>query len=217
MTPAELLDQFRIEVADIATPYLWSDDEFFRYADDAQKQFTRLTDGLPESTSPAITEIAVLAGLDTYALSPLVLKIRSARTLSDGRPLEVLNEEDMPPRGMYFDGKTGIVKALITGMDANSVHVWPMPSAAMTVKLSVFRMPLLDIDENSQAFEIDPQHHLHLLLWVGHRAYSKPDAETFDKTKAADLKTAFEAYCARAKAEQARARHKPRSVAYGGI
>ena len=217
MTPSELLEQFRLDVADVATPYLWEDAEFFRYADEAQKQFTRLTDGIPESTSAAVTEISVTSGTDTYALSPLVLKVRAARTLSDGRPLDVLNLEDMVTRGNYFDGRTGIVKVVVTGMDVDSVRVWPMPIADMTVKLSVFRMPLLDITDTSTAFEIAPQHHLNLLPWIKYRAYSKQDAEAFDKTRAADFKSVFETYCTAVKAEQARARHKPRAVAYGGI
>lgn len=217
MTPSELLEQFRLDVADVATPYLWEDAEFFRYADEAQKQFTRLTDGIPESTSAPVTEIAVTAGNDTYALSPLVLKVRAARTLSDGRPLEVLNLEDMVTRGNYFDGRTGTVKVVVTGMDVDTVRVWPMPSEDMTVKLSVFRMPLVDITDVSVAFEIAPHHHLNLLDWVKHRAYRKQDAEAFDKQKSDEFKTAFETYCTKVKAEQARARHKPRAVAYGGI
>lgn len=217
MTPSELLDQFRLDVADTAAPYLWGDDEFFRWADEAQKQFTRLTDGIPESTSALITEIAVTAGQDTYPLSPLVLKVRSARTLSDGRPLDVLNLEDMVTRGNYFDGRTGTVKVVVTGMDVDMVRVWPVPVEDMTVKLSVFRMPLADITDASPAFEIAAQHHLNLLPWIKYRAYSKQDVETLDKTRAADFQATFEGYCTRVKAEQARARHKPRAVVYGGI
>lgn len=216
-TPSELLDQFRSDVADQAEPYLWTDDEFFTYLDDAQKQFARLTDGLPDTSTVDVTEIPVTTLTDTYALSPLILKVRAAWLLDTGRPIAVMNVEDMSPRGMYFDGRPGHVSAVITGLDTNKVRVWPFPAAALTVKLSVFRLPLATITSNSTSLEVAPQHHLNLLSWTKHRAYSKQDAETVDKTRAAEWRTVFEMYCGQAKAEQARARHKPRAVAYGGI
>lgn len=216
MTSGELLDLFRVEMNDRTEPKLWSDEFIFGAIDDAQKQFTRLTDGIPDSTTPAVVELAVTTAGDTYALHPAILKIRSARRLDNGRPVAVVNEEDMPTRNMFFDGITGTLQALVTGMDENSVRVWPMPREAADVRLSVFRLPLVDITDD-QAFEIGVQHHRHLLMWAKHLAYGVQDAETFDKTKSQEFKDRFEVYCFKAKQEQARARHKPRAVAYGGI
>lgn len=219
MTPGDLLTLFRSEVSDIASPYLWSDDEFFGYADDAQKQYARLTRGLIDSSTPAITEIPLVAGTNTYDLSPLVLAVRAARVATTGRGLDIVNQEDMPVRRMYFDGTAGVPQALILGLDTDKLSVWPVPIADVTVKLSVFRLPLVDITSlnDTVPFEIAPQHHRHLLLWVKHLAYSKQDVETYDARKAAEFEAAFEAYCVRAKKEQDRSRHKPRSVTYGGI
>ena len=219
MTPGDLLTLFRSEVSDIASPYLWSDDEFFGYADDAQKQYARLTRGLIDSSTPAITEIPLVAGTNTYDLSPLVLAVRAARVATTGRGLDIVNQEDMPVRRMYFDGAEGVPQALILGLDTDKLSVWPVPIADVTVKLSVFRLPLVDITSlnDTVPFEIAPQHHRHLLLWVKHLAYSKQDVETYDARKAAEFEAAFEAYCVRAKKEQDRSRHKPRSVTYGGI
>lgn len=217
MTPGDLLTLWRHEVADDAAPYLWSDDEFFTYLNDAEKQFARFTDGLPDTTTTAVTEIALDTLTDTYAVSPLILKYRSAWNKATGRPIEIVNLEDMAPRGMYFDSIPGHVKSIVTGLDDNFIRVWPFPVEALTIKLSVFRLPLLDITDASPALEIAPQHHLNLLMWVKYRAYSKQDSETFDKQKAEDSEALFQAYCGRVKAEQARARHKPRSVAYGGL
>ena len=42
------------------------------------------------------------------------------------------------------------------------------------------------------------------------------DAETFDRRKADDYEVKFRAYCARAKAEQGRARRQVGTVQYGG-
>lgn len=216
MLPSELLDLFRVEMNDAKAPYLWSDDFVIGAIDDAHKQFARRTDGIPDSTTDAVIKLLVVPGTDVYALHPSIKKIRSARRADTGRPVEVLNQEDMAPRGLYFDGRFGPVRALVLGMDDNSVRTWPMPMETVDVLLSVFRLPLVTITDD-EPFEIPEQHHRHLLLWVKHLAYSVQDAETFDKTKAMEFEQRFINYCDRAAAEQAKARHKTRVVAYGGI
>ena len=216
MTSGDLLDLFRDEMADKVTPYLWSDDLVFGYIDDACKRFCRLTDGIPDSTTATVVNLAIVAGTDTYPLSPLVLKIRTARRADNGREVLVLNEEDMAPQDRFFDNLPGIPTALITGMDVDSVRVHPYPSVATPMKLSVFRLPLVDVTDD-QPLEVPAQHQRALLLRAKALAYGKQDAETFDRTKFETFDDKFTIYCAAAKAEQARARHKPRTVAYGGI
>ena len=216
MTSGDLMDLFRDEMADKVTPYLWSDDLVFGYIDDACKRFCRLTDGIPDSTTTTVVNLAIVAGTDTYPLSPLVLKIRTARRADNGREVLVLNEEDMAPQDRYFDNLPGIPTALITGMDVDSVRVHPYPSVDTPMKLSVFRLPLIDVIDD-QPLEIPAQHQRALLLRAKALAYGKQDAETFDRTKSETFDDKFTGYCAAAKAEQARARHKPRTVAYGGI
>lgn len=216
MLPSELLDLFRVEMNDAKKPYLWSDEFVIGAIDDAHKQFARRTDGIPDSTTPEVTVLPVVPGTDILALHPTIKKIRSARRSDNGRPVDVINQEDMTPRGLYFDGRLGPVRALVLGMDDNQVRVWPMPDETVDVLLSVFRLPLATITDD-EPFEIPEQHHRHLLLWAKHLAYSVQDAETFDKTKAAEFEQRFLNYCDRAAAEQAKARHKTRVVAYGGI
>lgn len=217
MTPGDLLTLFREEMADKVEPFLWTDTFILGAIDDAQKQFARLTDGIPDSTTAEVVDLVVTAGLEVVPLHPSILKLRAARRADTGRPVEVVNHEDMPARGMFFDGHQNRLGALVTGMDENSVRCWPVPNEDVTVKLSVFRFPLTDVLDEDTPLEIPPQHHRALLLWVKHRAYSVHDAETYDKTKAADFEVQFERYCSRAKEEQRRLRHKPRTVAYGGI
>lgn len=222
MLPSELLSLFRVEMSDRVEPYLWSDEFVIGAIDDAQKQFARKTDGIPDSTTPDVVDLVVaqdpgtLLYTDVLPLHESILKIRSARRADTGRPVDVLNEEDMQARGMFFDGTPGRLRVLVTGMDEGKVRLWPFPNEDVTVKFSVFRMPLVTITDD-EPLEIPSQHHRDLLLWVKHRAYSVQDAETFDRTKAEDFGLQFERFCIRAKEEQRRAKHKPRTVAYGGI
>lgn len=217
MTAGELLDLFRQEVVDTAQPYLWSDDFILGALSHAQEQFCRFTDGLPDSSTDAVTKLVITAGVDSYALSPSVLKIRSARLNDTGRPIMVLNQEDMPPRGMYFDGRPGTVAALITGMDENTVRVWPMPNANTAIRLSVFRLPLAQLTDGDNLIVVPAQHQRALLMWAKHLAYGVHDSDAFDRTKSENYEQKFMAYCASATVDQDRARHKPRTVAYGGI
>lgn len=216
MTSGELLELFRVDMNDAEKPYLWSDEFVFGAISEAQVEFARKTDGIPDATTAAVTEIEVVAGTDEYALHPKLLKLRAARRAVDGRPIEIVNVEDMATRNMYFDGIPGQLKALVVGMDEYSVRAWPMPAENVPVKLTTFRLPLEDITDD-QDLEIPPRHHRYLLHWVKHLAYSVQDAETFDKTKAAEFEAKFNTYCFNVKLEQQRLRHKPRTVAYGGI
>ena len=217
MTAGELLDLYRLETVDTAQPYLWSDEFILGALSDAQVQFCRFTDGISDSSTDAVTLLNVVAGTDTYAFNPKVLKLRAARRVDTGKPLDVLNVEDMPARSMYFDGRTGTVSALITGMDENSVRVWPVPAEPLSVRLTVFRLPLVDLTDGDNPLVVPLQHQRALLLWAKHLGYGVHDSEMFDREKSAEFEQKFLAYCASAKVDQGRARHKPRAVAYGGI
>lgn len=216
MDAGDLITQARKELNDKVAPYLWDDDTLSLFLDDAQTMFCRLTDGIPDSTTDTITKISIVPDTSSYVLDEHVKKVRAAWRLDTGKPLDVINVEDMGPRGMYFDGTKNPVTALITGMDELSLIAWPVPNETVDVRLSVYRLPLtslVDVD----TLEIPAQHHLHLLLWLKHLAYGVHDAETYDKTKAETFESAFRAYCAGVKQEQSRRRHHTRVVAYGGI
>lgn len=218
MNSSELLDLFRSEMSDKVEPYLWSDEEIFGYEDDAQKMLCRKTDGIADASTAAVTQIAVVADTDWVALHASIKRVRSVIRTDTGRPVEVINRDDMPKRGWYFDGRTGPVKALVIGSEAHKARVYPKSNEAITLQLEVFRLPLVRItDDGDQEFEVDEEHHRHLMLWMKHLAYSKQDAETFDRTKAAEFEQRFYAYCAQVQQEERRKAYKPGNVAYGGI
>lgn len=214
MNAEQLRDLFRSEMSDTEEPYLWSDDEVDSFIEDAQRMFCRFTDGVADATTACVTQLNVKPGTTWLDTHPSLLKIRALRRADTGRPVEVLNEEDMPERNMRFDGRQGTVQALVVGMEADRARVWPDSSETVTLQATVFRLPLKPA---ADGFEIAPVHHRHLLLWTKHLAYEKHDAETYDKRKSQEFEQAFRAYCEQAKDEERRKRHKPRSVVYGGI
>lgn len=212
MTARELLALFRIEVSDLAEPYLWSNAQVIGYLDDAQKQFCRLTEGIEDGRS---FKISITAGKEWYALSPQILKLRKVTDAATGRELKVTNIERMTAEGMFFDGRTGPVGALVTGIEKHSARAWPLPSVDTLLHLSTFRLP--ETLSSGDEPEIDEQHHRHLLLWAKSLAYDVQDSESYDRRKVEEYDKRFRAYCVEAKKEQERARRVVGTVIYGGI
>lgn len=212
MTPADLLKVFRIEVSDLAEPYLWSKELIMGYIEDAQRQFCRKTEGIEDGRS---FKIRVEPGKEWYNISPLILKLRKATITASGGKINIVNSERADAEGVRFDGRTGPVNSIVVGIEKHAVRAWPSPSTSMVIELSVFRLPR-EFSENGE-LEVDEQHARGLLLWVKHLAYSVQDSEVFDRLKADDFEQKFEAYCAQAKREQSRARREVGAVVYGGL
>ena len=59
--------------------------------------------------------------------------------------------------------------------------------------LSVVRLPLEDMANDTDEPEINKRYHLHLVDWMMYRAYSKQDSETVDMAKANKYLATFEA------------------------
>ena len=212
MTTTELLSLFRAEVFDVAAPYLWADDLVYSYIDDAQKQFCRDTYGLMDSRS---FKLAIKPDVEWYKLDPRILKLRSQVDTSTGREVPVVAIEKMDAQGMRFDGSKAPIKALVSGLEADTLRAWPTPNVAATIELRTFRLP--DDVAAGDDLEIAPQHHRHLLHWVKQLAYNVQDAETFDPKAVERFMALHNAYCVKAKHEQSRAMHPVGNVMYGGI
>lgn len=223
MNSTELIDLFREEMNDAVAPYLWSDNLLYRYLNDAQEMFCRLTEGIEDSSTPEICRLSVIPDQDWYAVSPLILKIREVTDLTTGRPYGVLNMEKASLKGVLFNGNPGPLRLFVTGLEKNKLRAWPRPNLATGVVLSVFRLPLPVSQETAittdgdQPLEIDDRHHVSLLMWMKHKAYGKEDAEAFDRRKSDDYEQRFYAYCSRAFKEQERARRSIGTVIYGGL
>lgn len=230
MNSSDLLNALRLELADVTEPTLWSDAEIYGYIDESQKQFCRMVGGIGDGSSP-LTQLSIapviqvapappIAASEWVAISPLILKFRDAYRSADVRPVTIVNYEDMPAHGLRFNGRTAPhPDALVIGIEPGRARMYPAPNLLSTgvIQLIVDRLPLKSIDDSDQKLEIAEQHHINLLMWMKHRAFSKQDADTYDAKKSVDFGAAFREYCAEAKKEKERAMHKTRVVAYGGI
>jgi hypothetical protein len=132
-----------------------------------------------------------------------------------GDDVPVYSFEEAPAKGVKFDGRSAALQVLVKGLQKGYLRAWPVPNAALTVELQVFRLPE-DVGAGDE-LEIDAQHHRHLLLWVKHLAYGVQDSETYDGAATENYRQLFEAYCANAMTEQSRLRRRVSVVAYGGL
>lgn len=217
MDSTALLARFRLDTNDLNTPYLWSDAEVYSYIDEAQKMFCRLQGGIADATTASITTLSVTAGDVWASISPKILKLRFAQR-GDQRDVRILNFEDIQSGrdGLRLDLAPGPLQCIVVGMERDKLRFLPIPVANDTLQLTVYRLPLNDINANGQALEIDEIHHVSLLDWVKARAYQKQDSDTFDRGKATEFENRFRMYCEQARQERERREHKYREILYGG-
>jgi len=213
MNSTELLDYWRGQVMDQVRPYLWSDTDAFVYMNEAQLQFCRMSEGIPDATTTEVCSVPVITGEITAEIHPSILHFRNAYLVSTGMELTIRNHNSVKK----WDNHTGQITSMIIGMQDNLVRWDHTPMLDDEVSLLVFRLPLTDITDVDQDFEVDPRHHPSLALWMKHLGYLKNDVETYDKQQSDRAKAEFEQYCMQVKIEQGRYRHAPRAVSYGGI
>jgi len=225
MESHELLCAFRDDAIDDVEPYLWTNSEVYRYINDAYFMFVRLTGGIADGSSSVTTLIAA-DGVATTALNESIIRIRTARNVTDNKPIDVINIQDMDDTAttdygilQRSDPETiGSVRYMIIGEEDEYVRWVNIPDAEVTVQLVVERLPLIPITRGRQRFDgVRTEHHYHFLKWVRHLAYRKQDADTFNLVKSDQERDDFVAYCEMAKREKSIRRHKVRTTSYGGI
>lgn len=193
MTLAELIALFRSDADDIvANPYLWSDAELKGWANEAEQEAALRAKLLFDASTTAVCQIAIAAGTTSYPLHAKVHDVEHARiidsagnvtrlTITDRIELERVRPdwryETRPPRALIrYDGR---------------IEVDCIPDSDYTLRLEVHRMPMADMVSNTDTPEIAPIHHRHLVKWMLHRAYQRPDSETHDPERSAKAEQAF--------------------------
>jgi len=188
--------------------------------------FVRLTGGIADGSS-AVTQLTAADGVETTPIDESVMRIRTARNVTDNKPLKVINVQDTDNlttedygiiRAVSDPTTIGSVPYMIIGEQDDYVRWVNIPDQDITVQLVIERLPLLPITREKQRFTgVRPEHHYHLLKWVRHLAYRKQDADTFNLVKSDQEREDFVAYCELAKREKSIRRHKVRTTSYGGL
>lgn len=227
MNIQDLIQTFRKQVSDLEAPYLWDDEEVLLYLIDAQDKFVRAMGGISDYGSTragtTLTDIPLVVNQPMSSFSPYILRIRSAKLLTGNRNITIIDESQLK---QYSDTKDyglqraeslrdddlGEVSLALIGLEDNKLRWYKVPDIADTARMHIYRLPYPRITKQEDSLEIDEQHHIHLIPWMKYWAYSKEDAETYDRELADRNEKTFNDYCDRARSEKDRQRYKPRSV-----
>lgn len=193
MNLRQMIDRFRREVSDEEKPYLWTDDEVTDYANDAVDEACRRAMLLVDSSS-SVTEIPISIGDHTLELDESIIYVRRARLSSASHPLVPIVSRTMDEREPgWEDARTSTPRIFVPDWETGKIRIYPPAAAADTLKLTVARAPTADEELSSDGDTpvIPRRYHTSLLDWVKHRAYLKPDADTFNPDKAQKFADSF--------------------------
>jgi hypothetical protein len=192
----ELVLAFREEIddlgGDVADPCAWENDdtgllwknhELVRYINEAEREFCRRRP-LQDNATAAVCEIAVTSGTAVYAYDERALYIERAKLDGEDYDLEKVLVEYLDEYYPAWESDTGTPLLYVEDMTEHRFRLYPTPDASFTLTLTVGRLPLREMDWNKRLTEepeINPRHHLDLLLWMGHMAMRKRDSQTYNK------------------------------------
>lgn len=202
MNLSELIRRFRALSRDNIMPFFWPDDELTDWLNDAQAQACVRGRLLLEDTDPAVCQIAIEAGRHTYPLHAKVYELVNVRfkPASSGRAsaLKVVSREWLDGNVHHWRDATdwhhmdGGARYVIQG--EASVRIVPVPAEDGVLTIEAYRLPLTPMAAMTDAPEIHEASHEHLINWALHKAFSVPDAESFDPQRSALAEEAFTAY-----------------------
>jgi hypothetical protein len=190
----DLINLFRREVDDTVAPYLWSDEEIIDFANDAQDEACRRARLLIDSTTPELCQLNVpLANEGLVLLDERTLFVRHARIEGGHRALQRATVRDLDAKHWNWrDHPPRPPVAFVTDYETGKLLLWPRPDTDVTLRLTVVRLPLVQMNDGQDRPEINPRLQRSLRFWMMFRAYSKQDSQANDPKKAADSLVLFE-------------------------
>ena len=191
MTLVELIALYRIESNDRATPPFVDEAQLTEFANEAEEEACRRAELLRDSTA-ALCSLAFASGVAVVSLDPRIIDMRRVRLASDPLPLSVLAVDEMDELSPAWEDETGTPRAVVTGYQSNALRLYPIPTAADTLRLTVTRLPLEPMANDDDAPEICASYHRALVQWMLYRVYSIQDSELLDTDKAAKCLANFE-------------------------
>jgi hypothetical protein len=184
MNLRDLIDEFRWEAADEAITPFWTDAFLARAASQAEQEACRRGALILDSSSP-FCSISFGAGDNLLQLDGRILEIRRARLSVAGRRIYPITVAQLDRNNEQWESETGEPLAYVTDYQTGHIRLYPTPTAADEIQLTVRRLPLADLVDDNDEPEIRPESHLGLVQWMLYRAYMRQDADTFNPTKAA--------------------------------
>lgn len=193
MTRGELRRRWRRRVKDDKPQsYLWSEEDFDAFLDEAIIEAARRAHLIVDSSSN-LTQLSLVAGELSCPLDLRILFVRRARLVIARRKLNPVMTRDLDQQVPDWESATASSPLVyVPDWQSGALAVWPPSAIDDTLALTVVREPLAGLSSDTESPEIAPRYHLSLLDWVSYRAYSDQDADGADPKAAASALAAFE-------------------------
>ena len=196
MNLEQLIAQFRIDVDDLVQPYLWPDEWVAPWLTEAVSEAAVRGRLIYEAANAAVSQIAVSANAATHELHKSLFELVHLRFQATGAAtssvLSIKAREELDRIRPGWRDETGTPRYAV--QDDTRITLVPRPEVAGTLHIEGYRVPLKALENDTDKPEIHEAHHRHLVHWALHRAFSKPDSETIDPTRAATAEAAFTRY-----------------------
>ena len=210
-TVSDLIKAFREDVDDTVEDYLWSERMILRFANGALTAFAEKSKSIIDDG----IEIDVSAGDDDIEFPNYIIEVLDAELTVGAKSWSLPIRSPGEIRRSLLP-KHGRPQMLLGDSSSGRMRIVPMPAADGLLRLQVIRRPKAEVAKSSRLDDIPAQYREHLLLYMKHRAYSYPDAETFDAAKAVGFLAEFNYECQRAYEDALRRRNGARRIRYGG-
>lgn len=188
MTLEDLIARYRTDSNDKRVPPFVTDDEVAAYLDEAQREAALRGRLIHESTDAAICRIPVVIGQSVYPLHPALYELDHCSFKEDGQEgrcnVALVSTEWLDANVRDWRDAQGKPQYAVQG--DKDVRLIPQPTVAGALILEGYRFPLrsLTTEDLEAKPELGESHHAKLVLWVLHRAFSIPDSEFFDPSRA---------------------------------
>lgn len=184
-----LRDLFRIRADDVVEPQLWEDGEVDQYLNDAQREAAVRARLIKDSTTTAVTQIAIDTTSTDYPLHTSILSIERVKLASQEQPLGRTTVDELDRLYPDWESQVGMPRFFVE--DNGRIRLVPKSAQVDTMNLVVYRLPLADMKAEDDSPEIHEMHHARMVDWALRCAYLKPDQEKYDPTLAARYEAAF--------------------------
>lgn len=197
MTLLELVQRFREDAFDLVQPYLFDDSNIKHWFNDAVKEAAIRGRLIHESVNPLVCTIQVLPGISVYPLHDSLYEIECIFLFDAPMPtrpetIYQISQEDLSD--IWYDWRTRTGRPEYAIQQDTSIRLSPTPVNEGVISMEGYRTPLAPMVLDSDRPEININHHEQLIQWALYKAFSKPDGETFDPSRAAIAKQEFTDY-----------------------
>lgn len=193
----EIITEYRIQADDTAAQPKTTDETLALWASEAEREACeRAKLILDTSDTTDLTTFAISADQATVTLPDIIHEIFSAQfTSSAGGRAKTLEFAGLDWIVKNSDWRTESCARpdYIAHASKTLARLYPVPNTAGTLQLTVYRLPLYDMEDASDEPEIPTQYHRALIHWMLYKTYLGKDGEQEDPARASRELDLFEA------------------------